>query len=351
MINDKNLKQEGGEQSTNFQGQTVNVYHGITYADAKEIALDVFKSNFIHLKNEAAQIAAERAEEITENILSKLSHKDPVILQEFQQPAMQDALFTAQKEFAKSGDKDIGDLLVDIIVDRASVTKRNMLQIVLDESLLIASKLTVDQLDTLTINFLLIKTRRLNLRNFTDFKDYLTRFIFPFVDNLTSEHENYNYIEYLRCGHIRTGDYGQLENNLRETYKGFFSKGFTEDEVIAEFEEIQSIRPILITCFHDITKLQIGVLERDILIERDKQLGISEEKKNKLIGFFDKTTMNGNEIKELLSNLDPKMKKVFDTWQDSEFKNLELSHVGIAIAHANYRRRTGATMDLSIWIK
>ena len=55
MINDRNLKQEGGEQSTNFQGQTVKVYHGITYTDAKEIALDVFKTNFIHLKNEAAQ--------------------------------------------------------------------------------------------------------------------------------------------------------------------------------------------------------------------------------------------------------------------------------------------------------
>lgn len=351
MINDKNLKQEGGEQSTNFQGQTVNVYHGITYSDAKEIALDVFKTNFIHLKNEAAQIAAERAEEITENILNKLNDKNPERIQEFQQPAMQDALFTAQKEYAKSGDKDLGDLLVDIIVDRAGVPKRSMLQIVLDESLLIASKLTIEQLDTLTINFLLIKTRRMIIRNFNDFKDYLNRFIFPFTDNLTSEHEHYNYLEYLRCGHIRAGNFGNLENNLRETYKGFFSKGFTEDEIKAEFEDLTILRAILIPCFHDSRKLQIGVFDDETLKQRADQLGIAEEQKNKLTSFFNKTTMTGAEIKTLLINLDQRMNKIFETWQNSSFKSFELSHVGIAIGHANYRRRTAETMDLSIWIK
>lgn len=351
MINDKNLKQEGGEQSTNFQGQTVNVYHGITYSDAKEIALDVFKTNFIHLKNEAAQIAAERAEEITENILSKLNDKNPERIQEFQQPAMQDALFTAQKEYAKSGDKDLGDLLIDIIVDRAGVPKRSMLQIVLDESLLIASKLTVEQLDTLTINFLLIKTRRLTIRNYNDFKDHLNRFIFPFTDNLTSEYEHYNYLEYLRCGHIRTGNFGQLENNLRETYKGFFSKGFTEDEIKVEFEDLSLLRTLLIPCFHDSSKLQIGVLDNEALKNRLDQLGIVEDQKNKFIAFFNNTTMSGAEIKELLINLDQRMKKIFDTWDNSTFKNFELSHVGVAIGHANYRRRTAETLNLSIWIK
>ena len=351
MINDRNLKQEGGEQSTNFQGQTVKVYHGITYTDAKEIALDVFKTNFIHLKNEAAQIAAERAEEITENILSKLTEKNPERLQEFQQPAMQDALFTAQKEFAKSGDKELGDLLIDIIVDRAGVTKRNMLQIILDESLLIAPKLTVEQLDTLTINFLLIRTRRLSVRNFEDFKNYLTKYIFPFTDNLTSEHEHYNYLEYLRCGHIRVGGYGQLENNLRKTYKGFFSKGFAEEEINSEFENLIPIRPLLIPCFHDKTKLQIGVFNDETLNQRMNELTIDDISKTKLTSFFEKTTMTGNEIKDLLVNFDTRMYKIFATWDNSSFKKFELSHVGIAIGHANYRRKTNETMDLSVWIK
>lgn len=353
MINDKNKKQEGGDGSSNIQAESVNVYNtGITYTDAKEIALDVFKTNFIHLKNEAAQIAAERAEEITENILKTLEDKHPESLKEFEQPAMQDALFTAQKEYAKSGDKALGDLLADIIVDRANVTQRNMLQIVLDESLAIASKLTVEQLDTLTLIFLLIKTRRMVIRNFDGFKTYLTEKIFPFVDNLIKENEHYNYLEYLRCGHIRAGNYGQLENNMRRTYKGFFSKGFTMDELDAEFpDDKPDFQGLIIPCFHDSSKFQIGVFDDETLDQRMDQKGYNPSQTNKVKQFFNKTTLPANEIKELLKKFNPKMEKVFDVWDNSNFNHFELSQVGIAIAHANYRRRTGETMDLSIWIK
>ena len=58
-----------------------------------------------------------------------------------------------------------------------------------------------------------------------------------------------------------------------------------------------------------------------------------------------------NEIKTILLDAIPEMEKIFDVWNKSSFNQLELTSVGIAIAHANYRRKTGETMDLSIWIK
>lgn len=119
MIKDSNQKQEGGDHSTNLQSKTVTIYQGISYAEAKEIALDVFKANFIQLKQEAAEIAKTRAEEITDVFLEKLNSRNPDAIRNFNEPALQDALFTAQKEYAKTGDKDLGDLLVDILVDRA----------------------------------------------------------------------------------------------------------------------------------------------------------------------------------------------------------------------------------------
>ena len=79
MINDKNLKQEGGEKSTNLQGQNVNIYNGISYSDAKEIFKDLFRANFLELKHEAADIAQTRAEEITGKFLDKLNSKSPEV--------------------------------------------------------------------------------------------------------------------------------------------------------------------------------------------------------------------------------------------------------------------------------
>lgn len=341
----------GTKDSEVYQGEVVVVNKGLSYEATRNIALDVYRSNMMEFKSIAETIANERAEEITEKVLKKISEQDSKSFEEFEKPGMQDALFRTQKEYAISGDKDIGDLLVDILVDRAKTPKRNMLQLVLDESLSVAPKISIEQLDTLTLNFLLVKTRRLNLRTFEDFKNYLRTNIFPFVDNLVSERTHYNYLEYLRCGQIRTGTFGQLENNLRKTYKGFFSKGFTKEELETELGDIEQLKINLIPCFHDNSKLQIGVLDDENLDKSFDELGVSNDLRPKIKSFFEKTTMSGSEIKSLLEGIDDKMKKLFEVWKDSYFKNFDLSSMGIAIAHANYRRKTNETMDLTIWIK
>ena len=61
--------------------------------------------------------------------------------------------------------------------------------------------------------------------------------------------------------------------------------------------------------------------------------------------------MNNNEIRKYIISIDPKMESLFDLWNNSSLKKFELSGVGISIAHANFRRKTGETLDLSIWIK
>jgi hypothetical protein len=226
-----------------------------------------------------------------------------------------------------------------------------MLQIVLDESLHIAPKLTISQLDTLTLLFLLIRTRRLNVRNFEELKGYYISQVLPFIDNLLQDHEHYNYLEYLRCGNIRTGNYGALEANIKKTYQGFFSKGFTQEDLDNEFQDTSSFSDLIIPFLHDPTKFQLRAFDLNKLEGRMTEKAIPQEVQNKLKGLFNKSTMTNQEVKEKLIDIDPRMEKIFTVWNDSPFNQFELSSVGIAIAHANYRRRTGETMDLSIWIK
>lgn len=334
MIKDDIQKQEGGDHSSNFQGKTVNVYSGLSYKDVKEIALDIFTSNFIKLKSEAAIIAKERAEEITEKILQELQAKTPEALEEFIQPSMQDALFSAQKEYAKSGDKDLGDLLVDIIVDRANVPKRNILQIVLDESLHIAPKLTSEHLDALTLNFLLIRTRRLDIGTLDDLKKHFLNRIIPFTKSIVPEYANYNYLEYLRCGHIRTGNYGALEKNLKEVYKGFFSRGFTKEELENEFGSSFPLDKLIVPCLHDKTKFQIGVFDEEVIEIEGKKINLGNDFILKIKSFFNNTTLDDASVKNKLLDMHPNMSRIFDFWEKSLIKKFELSSVGIAIAHA-----------------
>ena len=61
MIKDEVQKQEGGDSSTNLQGKNITINQGISYADAKAIALEVYKAKFLHLSQEAADLARARA--------------------------------------------------------------------------------------------------------------------------------------------------------------------------------------------------------------------------------------------------------------------------------------------------
>lgn len=148
-----------------------------------------------------------------------------------------------------------------------------MLQITLDEALKTAAKLTVEQLDSLTTNFLLAQTRRLDIRNLDDLNAHFDKYILPFSENLTEEHTYYNHIEYLGCGHIRAGNYGNLENRLQSIYRAFFQNGFTNEEFETEMNSPkEKYQGLFIQCIHDKVKLQLNAFDEDVLAKQILEL-------------------------------------------------------------------------------
>ena len=64
--------QKSGDSSLNIQAEQITITKGLSYEEAKSIALDVFKSNFYQLSGIAKDIAQKRAEEITNTFLDEL---------------------------------------------------------------------------------------------------------------------------------------------------------------------------------------------------------------------------------------------------------------------------------------
>lgn len=352
MINDKNQKQEGGDSSTNLQGKNIVINQGISYSDAKDIALDVYKANFLQLSQEAAELARARAEELTDDFLIKLKEENESAVTEMNTPGMQAALYEAQKQYAKTGDKNLEGLLVDILVERASTPERNIHQIVLDESLTVASKLTTEHMDALTVNFLISKTKSQTLVNLESISKYLEDSIIPFLTELTDTSSCYEHLEYVGCGSLMgVSRIHSIEHIFRMHYPGLFSKGFDEEKFSNEIGEISDYTGLVMKCFHYPNMYQLSAIDTDVLNNISTERKISEEIKNKLVALFNSTLMNDNEIKEYLVSVKPEIQNLFDLWKNSSISNFSLTTVGISIAQANYRRRTGVKLDISIWIK
>lgn len=352
MINDKVQKQQGGDSSTNLQGQSIVINQGISYTDAKEIALDVYKANFLQLSRDAADVARARAEELTDAFLERLKAENESAVSELSKPGMQAAIYEAQKQYAKTGDKDLEGLLVDILVERASTPDRSIHQIVLDESLAVAAKLTTEQMDALTVNFLISKTKSNALLSLEAVNAYFDKEIFPFLSNLTTTSSCYEHLEYASCGsHLQVGNIHPIEHIFRMQYPGLFSKGFEPAHFEDQIGPTSTYQKLLMPCFHDSSKLQINAIDADVLktlLERD---GVSAEISTKFQSVFNGSLMNNEEIKNYLLNARPNTKTLFDLWEKSSISKFVLTTVGIAIAQANYRRRTGRKLELSTWVK
>lgn len=353
MVKNKkiNQNQKSGSNSNNLQVEKLVVNNGISYSEAKEIAIDVFKSNFLELSKQASQTALLRAEEITDNFLNSLKNKNLETIDAIKDPGFQYALFESQKQYAKTGDKNIADVLVDILVDRVENYKRDIKQIVLEESIGVVSKLTSSQLDILTLIFILRYSINNSLANFEKLKQYLDTHIKPFVENLSKVETNYQHLEFAGCGNIQFSS-ASLEEIFKHNYSGLFCQGFLKEDFENNIGDFNKYGKITIKCLHDSSKLQINAINEDVLISISNKENFDEEIIKKLKSFFSNNLMSNAKVKEEIIKIGGnEIENLFDIWENSSMKSVTLTTVGISIAQANFRRRTGISLDLSIWIK
>lgn len=341
--------QKGGDGSTNIQAGELTVVQGMTYPEVREVALDVFKSNFYQLAGEAKEVAAERAEQITEDFLNKLQNENPDGFTKAQDPDFQHALFTVQKEYARTGDEDLGDLLVDLLVDRSKQEKRNILQIVLNESLSVAPKLTDDQLAALAIIFFAKYTQIQEIGNHEMLANSFDQFAKPFVSKLSKNQACYQHLEFSGCGSISMGA-NSLPSIYGKRYQGLFLKGFEKEEVEKRGVSIGLDQRFFIPCLNDENKIQVRANRLEGLTEFMDEQNIPQEDKSKITALFNLNKMNDDEIKDKIIEISPYMKDAFEIWGSSPLQNFTLTSVGIAIGHANIKRLVGECSNLSIWI-
>lgn len=342
--------QKSGDNSTNIQADSITVLQqGLSYDDVRSVALDVFKENFIKISGNANNVAENRCFQITDFFLTKLQNENPRGFKNAEDPDFQYSLFMVQKEYARNGDKELGDLLVNLLVDRSKQEQRDILQIVLNESLIIAPKLTRAQLAILAIVFVFKHTNKTgDFKGVDDLWEYFDLHIKPFVKDLVKNIVSFQHLQFSGCGSISEGIFNRLEDILGRTYQGLFLKGFDPEEL--EKRDVQLEEELRMTCFNDDKKIQIRALNIDDLSLKMKQLKIPDEKKTKIIELFNLNKMNKNEIKEKCIEGRSYMNDVFDIWSNSKMQMFNLTSVGIAIGHANVKRLVGEFANLSIWI-
>lgn len=348
--------QKSGDNSQLIQAGG-DVHVGITYEDARQIALDVFKANFLELIGEAFEVAERRVIELVESFLNKLLKSNPTGLESAKDPDMQYVLFTAQREYARTGEKNLGDLLVDLLVDRACDPERSLRQIVLNESISVAPKLIEKQFSVLSLILMIRYTCDVNIKSLEAFSNFLEELISPFIDGLPKDDSCYQHMEYAGCGSIQTVENvllvrgNNLESVFVSTFPGIFWKGMEKSNVTSLIGREQSFEDLIIPCLHDPKLFQLSSFFSDSLEKICSERNYSKELLTLLKKFQEQFQMGDNEAKNYILSVCPNISELLDVWKNSPMKNFTLTSVGITIANANIRRKTGNEFNLSMWIK
>lgn len=347
-INSENiLTQTAGENSKNLN--VMGDYHeGLSYKDARQVALDVFKANSSVYTEIAKKTIEERVVNITDDIFTMIYSELPDTVEKLVEPAVQDTLLKIQKEYAKNDDPALKERLIALLKNRLKADEKDMETIVLDEALEIVPKLTGIQLNILSLHLTVLRILHHEVTNRDTFFHMLTSKILLFYSNRMSKTIEYAHLQYLGCtGILSEGStYKPIEEIFRNRYAGLFSRGFSREEFYEYMGiEIQEFQQLITTCQIDKEKYQFNAMNENVLKYSIAQSG-KQEYEEKLLQYYKEHIMEVKEIKDDISSHVQGFEELADFWKKtSEFKSMNLTSVGIEIGLLNYNLQTGSKIQ------
>jgi hypothetical protein len=339
-----------GDGGTNYQAGGDIINNGPSREEVQEIALGVYRANALELRGIAEDIAFARAERITTDFLNRLMEEDPASAKNLADPDIQSVMFTAQKEYARSGEEDLAATLVDLLADRTAETDRSLRTLVLNEAILSVPKLTEQQRRAIGLVFLLRYSRWTGSAATPEdyFREHLVKNVLALGDDLPTSPQNYQHIEYVGAGSVSVSS-APFGTVLRAGVEALFTRGFSMDAVPEDLRIDGRIQQLLIPCRRIPEMYQVSVMATQDIPKVAEQRGLGDLEQP-LVNLAQQGVLQDHEVVEEAIAFDGRIGDISEAWESSSLQNLTLTSVGIAIGHTYWRRLAGGTAPLSVWL-
>jgi len=144
-------KIESVNQSTIVQAKGDINFNGITAETAMEICKYVVKAELAVYTQDARVEAEKRLSDISEKTIDRITSLKEDLLHRFKEPAIQMALNETFKNHIASGNEELGENLIDLLIERLRVQERTTEQSIIDEARNIIPKLSSNTVSLLAI--------------------------------------------------------------------------------------------------------------------------------------------------------------------------------------------------------
>ncbi|QKE71902.1 hypothetical protein HPK19_03380 [Arthrobacter citreus] len=359
FLKGKNYEQSG---TGNQQAQVITNHnnHGLSINQTKEMMLDMFNDNFVKLSNKAGEIALQRAEELTNNFLERIQNENSDLVNSFEDPDMLYILLQSQMQFARSGNPELEELLVNLLIDRTKEKDQSLKQMTLNEAVLTLPKLNDSHIYYLTMCFVLTEVfSSIKLNNLEEIRNLIGKVIPPFIgkgDYFEIVDIDQKHLDYIGCIRIK-------ENGEKFPFQKFYSKFFT----FIPKSELDDLKPEIKSLLLDFyleevehkdetyyTTKQMNYLDapREIFLLPNFKIHKHFELISEIELFIEKfiITEKDEDYREILTNIHPSLDDYYRYWLQEDIKFIKLTNVGLTIAHSNFNQLFNEYKPLDYYI-
>lgn len=355
ILGDK-MQQTAGDNSQQIQGQTIIVQQGMNPDQVRALCLDIVQKELALYKQQANEEAMRRFNHLMDKFLNLLSKIEEDKRQRLQEPAIQNALNETFKEYVKSGEEELGDDLIDLMIERLEVEEHTTKQSILDEVRQILPKLSASTVSLIT---LLAFSNLIIPRQTDSFTEMLHR-LSPLIKHLQDIHPiDVAYLEQVRCGQSLSfvGFGHNLEQRLLSNYNLLFYHPISIDQFNAfmtkygynaadKFYLSLTLQSLMVTEGEQKHFKYNSYREQQIVGSKSKEIleALNKLKEN-MVPFGE------SEVRQFFINVDPNWSIVFDKFNKEDIKNFALSPVGSYIGTRKLSKIFNQDIPLSVFYK
>jgi hypothetical protein len=319
-------------------------------AQLMHVLVDGFQASTSLPPGPAHSVALARAAAFARSLADRLCAENASADGLLADPGFLYAAQAALVEHSQAGDPLLAGVLVELLIDRAASQPRSMRQLVIEDALTTAPRLTEAQLAGLTLAFLLRYAQHDELVDHLSLGDYFDRYLHPLLDHFPPLPADLQRLQLVGCGTFDAEEVA-LEAILADVYQGLFVSGLTKDDILVRQMLIEPTdRRFFRSSLLNPTRWQVRARNQQQLIRLCAEHRVSARDREQLLELMRQSALTPAEVRRWCLSLRPYLEPVFEAWDASPLCRLALTPAGIAIARANAARLTGAFADLRIWV-
>lgn len=329
-------KIESVNQSTIVQAKGDINFNGITAETAIEICKYVVKGELAVYTQDARVEAEKRLLDISKKTIDRITSLKEDLLYRFKEPAIQMALNETFKNYIASGNEELGENLIDLLIERLRVQERTTEQSIIDEARNIIPKLSSNTVSLLAI---MVFSKLIFPYNKEQYDDLLLK-LAPLVEKF----KNINSLDIAHLKQVGCG-YGvsalhvaeSLEKDLLSIYDLFFRYNISLDELNDIFRKYsrQTTNSDLLYILGlfstegQYVSFNVGstktVTEAFNQANKDQLIPLFEDLKNRAIPFTE------DEVRCYHIQKDARWQFAFEVFKNEQVTTFQLNPVGVYI--------------------